>query len=182
MTMTTTPTSTVPAPKPANATVQAEPPVSPRPQTATTIKRAQNWQTLLHEFLETRARQPFAWGANDCALFAADAVQAMTGKDLGAAFRGKYSTQAEAEAQMTATCGSADALALAAHLCQQAGLPPRSHVNFAQRGDVIALKNPDGSHSLGIVALSGVHALFVTEGGLRRMRVRDCVAAWQVGA
>lgn len=152
------------------------------------ILRKQNWQTLLHNFLEARARAPFAWGSNDCALFAADAVHAFTGEDLGAAFRGKYSTQEEAAAVMQATCGSPDALALATHLCAQAGFAQRPHVNFAQRGDVIVLANPDGSHSLGIVSLNGLHALFVTDTPdgrgyyLRRMRVRACVAAWKVGA
>ena len=82
---------------------------------------------------------------------------------------------------MQAECGSTDALALATHLCSQAGFLAWPHVNFARRGDVIVLANPDGSHSLGIVGLNGVHALFVAEAGLRRMRVRDCVAAWKVG-
>lgn len=145
------------------------------------IIRKENWQTLLHNFLEARKLAPFAWGANDCALFAADAVLAITGVDLGAGFRGKYSDQAEAEAMMQSTCGSPDALALAAFLCSRAGFTAWPHVAFAQRGDVIVLKNPDSSHSLGIVGLNGVHALFVTEGGLRRMRVLDCVAAWKVG-
>jgi hypothetical protein len=145
------------------------------------IQRKQTWQTLLHVFLEARCRQPFAWGSNDCALFAADAVNAITGTDLGADFRGKYATQAEAEALMQTICGSADALALGTYLCKQAGFALRPSVNFAQRGDVIVLKNSDGSHSLGIVGLNGVHALFVTEGGLRRIRVRNCVSAWKVG-
>jgi hypothetical protein len=146
------------------------------------IHRKDGWQEALHAFLEARGRQPFAWGSNDCALFAADAVLAITGEDLGAAFRGKYSTQEGAAAQMQEACGSADALDLAAHLCAQAGFPRLAHVNLAQRGDVIVLANPGGGHSLGIVSLNGLHALFVTEAGLRRMRVRDCVAAWHVGA
>jgi hypothetical protein len=146
------------------------------------IHRKQNWQTLLHNFLEQRKDEPFAWGANDCALFAADAVASFTGSDLGDGFRGQYSDEAGALALMKATCGSPDALALGVYLCAKAGFAPWSHVNFARRGDVLVLANPDGSHSLGIVALNGVHALFVTTGGLRRMRVRDCVAAWKVGA
>lgn len=144
------------------------------------IQRKPNWEKLLHEFLEQRKAAPFAWGQNDCALFAADAVHAMTGEDLGAAFRGNYHDAGGAAAEMTSTCGSADALALAIHLCALAGFTAWPNVKLARRGDVIVLKNPD-SHSLGIVALNGVHALFVTEGGLRRMRVRDCVAAWKVG-
>lgn len=33
---------------------------------------------------------PFAWGSNDCLLFAADAVEACTGLDLAAKWRGQY--------------------------------------------------------------------------------------------
>jgi hypothetical protein len=146
------------------------------------IHRKPNWQTLLHEFLEKRVREPFTWGGNDCALFAADAVNVITGTDLGAGFRGKYSDQAGALALMKTTCGTEDALALAVYLCAQAKFVPWASVAYAQRGDVIVLKNPDGSHSLGIVALDGRHALFVTEDGLRRMKVLSCVAAWKVGA
>ena len=38
-----------------------------------------------------RMAAPFAWGANDCCMFAADCVQALTGHDPAAAFRGTYS-------------------------------------------------------------------------------------------
>jgi hypothetical protein len=145
------------------------------------ISRKPNWETLLHNFLEGRKAAPFAWGANDCALFAADAVNAMTGTDLGASYRGKYTTQAGANSQMQTICGSSDALALATHLCSSAGFAQWPNVGFARRGDVIVLANPDGSHSLGIVSLNGVQALFVTTTGLQRMRTRSCVAAWKVG-
>ena len=145
------------------------------------IQRKPNWEMLLHTFLEQRKAVPFAWGQNDCALFASDALHAMTGEDLGAAFRGKYCDEAGARAQMKATCGFEDALSLAVHLCDQAGFAQWEHINFARRGDVVVLRNPDRSHSLGIVGLNGVQALFVTETGLKRMRVRSCVASWKVG-
>lgn len=144
------------------------------------ITRKPDWQSLLHHFIEGRKKQPFAWGTNDCALFAADAIHSFTGTDLGAGIRGTYTTEADAGNKMTSICGSADALALATHFAAASGYIAWSHVNFAQRGDLVVLANPDGSHSVGIVSLNGVHALFVTTSGLRRMRTRDCVAAWKV--
>lgn len=36
---------------------------------------------------DARRSVPFAWGSNDCRLFAADAVQAMTGVDHAAELR-----------------------------------------------------------------------------------------------
>lgn len=43
--------------------------------------RLQHWELALDAFLHARRNVPFVWGANDCALFAADAVQTITGHD-----------------------------------------------------------------------------------------------------
>ena len=41
------------------------------------------WGTReLEQFLLARRSVPFKWGANDCALFVADAIEAMTGVDF----------------------------------------------------------------------------------------------------
>lgn len=42
----------------------------------------------LETFIEKRRFEPFAWGSNDCALFAADAVLALTGRDYAQGWRG----------------------------------------------------------------------------------------------
>jgi hypothetical protein len=47
---------------------------------------ASRMQALLLE----RYAMPFAWGFRDCALFAADCVEAVTGRDPAADFRGAY--------------------------------------------------------------------------------------------
>lgn len=39
-----------------------------------------------------RAAEPFAWGTSDCAMWAFDAVHALTGTDPAADLRGTYST------------------------------------------------------------------------------------------
>lgn len=59
------------------------------------MTRIKGWRSALHEEIERHRRIPFSFG-HDCALFAADCVQAMTGQDLAAAFRGHYTTQAGA--------------------------------------------------------------------------------------
>jgi outer membrane protein assembly factor BamA len=46
----------------------------------------------LVRFIEERRSQPFAWGANDCCLFAADWVARATGRDPAAHYRGTYSS------------------------------------------------------------------------------------------
>jgi len=144
------------------------------------MMRKHSWESDLHNFLEARRPMPFAWGQNDCALFAADAVAAVTGDDPGAAWRGTYATQTEAEALIEKSCGAPGLAAFAAWLTAQHAMAERP-VLMAQRGDVVLLVNPDGSESLGIVGLNGLHALFVTETGLRRTRVRNCTKSWKVG-
>lgn len=59
------------------------------------IPHIPHWRIYLDALVCARLHSPFAWGSNDCALFAADAVMATTGIDLAADMRG-YSTAREA--------------------------------------------------------------------------------------
>lgn len=45
------------------------------------MNRLHDWQIRFEAFIASRQSVPFVWGANDCALFAADAVCAITGQD-----------------------------------------------------------------------------------------------------
>lgn len=56
----------------------------------------QNWPTLLAKFIADNKKRPFEWGAFDCCLFAADAVQIITGKDYAESFRGRYKSKSGA--------------------------------------------------------------------------------------
>ena len=53
-----------------------------------TITRLPDWPIRFDALVYSRLRRPFAWGINDCALFAGDAVAAITGVDLSAGLRG----------------------------------------------------------------------------------------------
>ena len=106
--------------------------------------RLPNWPELLGAYLTAQLAQPFAWGQNDCCLFAAGAVQAITGIDLASHLRGQYSTAAEA-ARILADEGGLVALASANFGA------PRSNPGQAQRGDVVCVE-VDGRQMLGVVA------------------------------
>jgi len=41
-----------------------------------------DWQLRFEAFLAARRAMPFAWGSNDCAIFATDCVLALTGRDV----------------------------------------------------------------------------------------------------
>src|SRR5258708_4686376 len=64
----------------------------------TRMKRLEDWVVRLEAFIKERTAQPFKWGSQDCCLFAADAIEAITGVDLAADFRGKYSGAETAKA------------------------------------------------------------------------------------
>lgn len=57
--------------------------------------RLYNWETRLASYLARVSREGFAWGRHDCALFAAGGVEAVTGVDPAAAWRGRYGSLAE---------------------------------------------------------------------------------------
>ncbi|WP_157971182.1 DUF6950 family protein [Pseudogemmobacter bohemicus] len=52
--------------------------------------RLQDWRSKFQKMLAEKENQPFAYGKNDCALFGADVVFALTGNDPALKYRGKY--------------------------------------------------------------------------------------------
>lgn len=123
-----------------------------RPQRA----RLQDWPERLAALVEARRTMPFAWGSHDCALFAADAIAAVTGEDPATAFRG-YASEEEAEGVLGEIgLEGMVAAALAAFGCGacHTGLVQRGDVALAMignqptmavvLGEVVAAPGPDG--------------------------------------
>lgn len=151
------------------------------------LTRKLHWATRsLHEFLLARARLPFAWGTNDCCLFPADAIEAFTGTDIAADFRGKYTDEASAfELIKTVTGAGADpltAVADAAAWCAaKHGLEEWKYPLMAQRGDLVVIEN-GGRLIAGIVHLSGRHVVSMAESGAVKLLVTQAAIrrAWHV--
>lgn len=91
--------------------------------------RRTDWQSRLSTCIEGALTKPFEWGRHDCALFAADAIQAMTDVDLATGFRGRYSTETGSVRRLR-SAGHSDQLQLAASLL------PEIDPAFATDGDV----------------------------------------------
>ena len=146
------------------------------------LKRVENWggsSGALQVFLASRTKAPFAWGSNDCALFAADAVLAITGTDIAEDFRGKYSDEAGAFALIAGVTGGKTVGDAAAWCAQKAGLAELEHRLTAQRGDLVVI--PDSGRLIaGVVHLSGRHIVSVGEDGLKRFPIMDVLRAWRV--
>jgi hypothetical protein len=141
------------------------------------LKRADDWPERLHEAIQAQRRLPFAWGSHDCALFVADCIWAMTGTDLAADYRGKYTDEAGAAATIKQVTGGSTVEDVAIKAAKDHGLAEISP-KLAQRGDML-LFDLAGGPTLAIVNLDGVHALAVSPKGLTRLRTLDAKRAWR---
>lgn len=101
------------------------------------LTRLEGWPMKLSLFLRERRSMPFAWGRNDCLIFAADGVLAITGFDPAAAWRG-YASEEEAQALLKEHGGVAGLI--------HKGLGCRYHRERlkARRGDVAMMKLTSG--------------------------------------
>jgi len=133
------------------------------------LNRLPDWPERLATFIEARRTMPFRWGQNDCCLLAADAVEAITGHDLAAPWRGTYATEAEAET-LLASLGGMEALV------QSVGLHSVRSA-YAQRGDV-ALVEVGNTRALGVVL--GTTVAVPGPDGLNFAPIGTAKATWAV--
>ena len=131
--------------------------------------RKENWPELLNEFLEKP--HPFNWSTCNCALFAADAVEAVTGKDFAKKYRGPK-TKKGMISRLLRVCGGG----VVAAATKELGAP--KPVSLAKRADVVAVLL-DGDHALGVCI--GQKSVFVSENeGLIHIKTLDCTTAWTI--
>ena len=130
--------------------------------------RLRNWQSRLAGLVSIRMVSPFAWGTQDCALFAADSVQACTGIDPAADVRGTYNTAAQAQQVLQAN-GGLVGLAIAR-------LGPVVAAALAQPGD-IGLANLCHTHTLAVCV--GPHFYAPATHGLAVLQVSQVLRVWR---
>lgn len=130
--------------------------------------RYPDWQARLVKTLQAAHKRPFLWGEHDCALFAADCVQAMCGEDYAALYRGTYDSETGAKKALLKNHGSLEK-ALTACLDE---VP----VSLAQRGDVAIIES-EGRKCAGIVWSGGVYAAGVN--GLVMLKVKP-LSVWRI--
>lgn len=120
--------------------------------------RHPDWKLSLIQYLAESARKPFAPGQHDCALFAAGAVEAMTGVDYARPFKGRYTTL-KGGVRLLREAGFADHIALAASRLDE--IAPA----FAAPGDLAVIDTPEGP-AMGVVQGESVYVLTVDRLGL----------------
>lgn len=129
--------------------------------------RISTWEDALSNYIVVKRHEPFEYGVNDCCLFAAGAVEAITGEDPMPEFRGKYdSLKTSLQAIKDIGAGTLEATMDAKF--------PEVEIGQAQRGDLAFL---DGS--VGVVM--GGFAYFVSDDGLERINRSLWDKCWSVG-
>lgn len=129
------------------------------------MNRYPDWQLRLEAFTQARSSAPFAWGSNDCALFAADAVEAMTGVHTCPDLRGHSNVREGVRA--LARIGGVRALASRA-------LGDPVPASFARVGDVVTVRT--GKRE----ALAICNGQTAISPGIA-VPMKQALAAWKVG-
>ncbi len=113
--------------------------------------RLPDWQSRLHVWLKSIHGTPIEPGRHDCCLFVAGAIEAQTGVDIAAPWRGRYTTMAGGR-RVLRRAGYADHVALAAATL------PEIHASAAREGDIAMVETPDGP-AMGVVQGSAIYVL-----------------------
>ncbi len=147
--------------------------ISPSPGLAR-LSRLTDWRLRFDALITERLRAPFAWGSNDCALFAADNVLALTGVDPAFGLRSHASARQAARS-----------LRQHGGLAALVDLHLGSSCNAAQavQGDVVMVPmNTESGGRLALgVCLSAEFAAGPGAFGLLQTSMANAVCAWRVG-
>jgi hypothetical protein len=130
--------------------------------------RIPDWLLALDALVKERWAAPFLFGANDCCLFAADCVLAVTGQDPAHDLRGAYSTEKGA-ALMVRKFGGVPQLAKD-RLGEE--IPP----TFLQVGDVALVRMQDQDM---LAVCFGSHLLAPGPEGLVYVPIEHALQAWR---
>ena len=120
----------------------------------------------------SRLRTPFEWGVFDCCLFAADAVQAVTGVDLAERYRGYHGAR-----QGLRTLDRAGGVGLIA--TRALGFPQR--LDVARPGDLVLVPADKRDREALAVVVSGDVATLPGAVGLVQAPRRMWRYLWTVG-
>lgn len=143
------------------------------------LTRHSNWQTLFHAYLTGNPAR-FHYGSHDCCLFVAGAVEAMTGTDIAAAYRGKYSTRKQALQVASGMFGARTVEGIVEQVAKAHSMPEISPLH-ASRGDMVLLQPQKGrDHLLGIVSLTGTRILIAIAKGFGSVPITNAYRAWKV--
>ena len=151
-----------------------------------TITRTPHWLTReLDTFMREHSNDAFEWAVQDCCLFAANAIEAMTGVDIASDFRGRYTDEASAFALIKELTGGDTVADAAAYCAAKHGLVEWADKEGkptplrAMRGDLVVVSNA-GRLIAGVVDLSGRYVAAMSDKGIVRLSITNIQRAWHV--
>lgn len=133
------------------------------------MNRLEDWPTRLAQFIEARRERPFSWGESDCCLFVCDGIEAMTGTDPAARWRGLYQSEKGARRVLRDNGGVTGLATLILGVPVQPAL--------AGRGDVVLIDTP-GGQALALCVGPNIAAQGVS--GIEFHHSGAGMAAWRV--
>lgn len=141
--------------------------------TIMTLKRRHDWRDHLNAYLAEIKSAPIDWGVHDCGVgLASRAIEAMTGVDIAAQWRGRYGS-ATAALRMLRDDGFVDLEALVCSLL------PAVHPSTGQIGDIALMPTADALDALGVVV--GDRILVLTGTGIGTVDLLEAKLAFRVG-
>lgn len=130
--------------------------------------RANNWASQLHAIIESHRTRQFEWGSNDCCLFVARVVDAMTGSTHEEKLLQMYSSERTA-LEFIAPHGS-----LSNTVSVFLGPPSNAR---ATRGDVVLF---DGGEGDAVGICTGPMIVGVGPDGLRSVPREEIRQVWRI--
>ena len=119
------------------------------------LTRLFDWQPRLHAWLRAVRQTPVRPGHHDCCLFGAGAIEAQTGIDIAAPWRGRYTTFAGGR-RILRKAGYAD------HVALIAATLPEANVLTALDGDIAIVPTEDGD---AVAVVQGAAVFVLTPSG-----------------
>lgn len=138
---------------------------------AAVITKLPDWKTRLSRYMLAVMHKPFAYGEHDCALLWAGAIEAMTGQDLAAEWRGRYTTRLGGLRHLR-KAGHDDHIALVEALFQKMQNP-----RFAQVGDLAVINTDDG---MGSGVITGPFIAALGEAGMQMLPMTQAKRVYRV--
>lgn len=132
------------------------------------MTRYPDWESRLYDFFEEMRDVPHAYGSNDCGLFGASAVLAITGIDPAAHIRGTYSTEIGCAKMLLPYGGLFEFVDM---------LLPRDDLAMCRRGDLVGMNGERGPF---IAVAWGTMAVSVNDSGTVQIPMDQAVARWRI--
>jgi hypothetical protein len=130
------------------------------------MMRVAIWEEALSDYISNKRDEPFQYGVNDCCMFAAGAVEAMTGVDPMEEFKGTYS-DLRGSIKALKEIGEGDLETTLDSKFEEVA------ISHAQRGDLAFF-----DESVGVIM--GGFAYFVSDEGLERIPREMWEKCWSV--